>query len=363
VTEAERRQALQRAGALADVGRLDDAAAAYGELLRAEPDDVQALCGLSRCMGKMGRPVDGLELATRAAALAPASDWPHRLRSAHLLLLDRPRPALEAARAALALDPSGFVAMLSVLEAQVALRSGRAAADTAVAMVESHPGEPESHNAVGRAAMLRRDWARAEAAFREALRLAPQEPVYQSNLAVALERRGRRQEAMHHFRRAVETDPGNATVRRQLAHAIDRRLAVAGAGGGLVAVLAVSLVRRSDDPAAWAVASALAVLAIGVVLVLRWWRLRQFDETLRTFYRHERRRWRALRIEVAASLGVALVACLTLLGAVAWASRSWLVTAVAAVALVVVARYPGQYLWRRDVMPRLRARHRAARAS
>jgi tetratricopeptide (TPR) repeat protein len=362
VTEAERRQALQRASALADVGRLDDAAAAYGELLRAEPDDVHALCGLSRCMGKMGRPADGLELATRAAALAPESDWPHRLRSAHLLLLGRPRLALDAAWAALALDPGGFVAMLSVLEAQVALRSGPAAADMAKAMVESHPGEPESHNAVGRAAMLRRDWDRAEAAFREALRVAPQEPVYQSNLAVALERRGRRREAMHHFRRAVETDPGNATARRQLAHAIERRLAVAGVGGGLLAVFAFNLVRRSDDPVAWAVAGALAVLAIGVVPALRWWRLRQFDEALRTFYRHERRRWRALRIEVTAAVGVALAACLTLLGLVAWASRSWLATTVVAAVLVAAVRYPGLYLWRRDVLPRLQARHRAARA-
>src|SRR5262249_47042063 len=180
-----------RAGALVDVGRLEDAAAAYGELLRQEPDDVQALCGLSRCLGKMGRPADGLALAGRAVALAPASDWPHPLRSAHLPLIGRARPALDAAGAALSRDPSGFATLLSVFEAQVALRRRRPAADTARAMVETHAGEPESHNAVGRAAMLRRDWSTAEAAFREALRLAPQEPVYQSNLAVALERRGR----------------------------------------------------------------------------------------------------------------------------------------------------------------------------
>jgi Flp pilus assembly protein TadD len=362
VTGAERRQALQRAGVLADTGRLDDAVAVYAELLRVEPDDVQALCGLSRCLGKMGRPADGLELANRAAALAPASDWPHRLRSAHLLLLGRPRPALEAARAALAIDPGGFVAMLSVFEAQAALRKGRAAAETARAMVESHPGEPESHNAVGRAAMLRRDWARAEAAFREALRLAAQESVYQSNLAVALERRGRKREAMQHFRRAVETDPGNPTVRRQLAHAMDRRLAVAGLGGGLVAAVAVNAVRTLDDPAAWTVLGALMALVVGVVLAVRWWRLRQFDETLRTFYRHERRQWRALHREVAASLGLVLAACLGLLAVIAWLGHSWVVTMVAMVVLALLLRYPGLYLWRREVLPRLQARHRVLRA-
>jgi len=361
VTGAERRQALQRAGILADTGRLDDAMAVYGELLRVEPDDVQALCGLSRCLGKMGRPADGLELANRAAALAPASDWPHRLRSAHLLLLGRPRPALDAARAALSLEPGGFVAMLSVFEAQAALRKGRAAGETAAAMVENHPGEPESHNAVGRAAMLRRDWRRAEDAFREALRLAPQEPVYQSNLAVALERRGRRREAMQHFRRAVETDPGNPTVRRQLAHAIDRRLAMAGVGGGLVAALAINVVRRLDDPYAWAVAAVLVIAVCGVVLLVRWWRLRQFDETLRTFYRHERRQWRALRRDVAMLLVLVLCACLTLLAGIAYVTHSWPVTLVAMAALAVGLRYPGLQLWRREVLPRLQARHRAIR--
>jgi tetratricopeptide (TPR) repeat protein len=362
VTGAERRQALQRAGVLADAGRLDDAVAVYGELLRVEPDDVQALCGLSRCLGKMGRPADGLELANRAAALAPASDWPHRLRSAHLLLLGRPGPALEAARAALAIDPSGFVAMLSVFEAQSALRKGRAAAETARAMVESHPGEPESHNAVGRAAMLRRNWQRAEASFREALRLAPQESVYQSNLAVALERRGRKQEAMQHFRRAVETDPGNATVRRQLAHAMDRRLAVAGVAGGLGAGVVVNVVRGFEDPAAWAVMAAMLALVVGVVLAVRWWRLRQFDETLRTFYRHEQRQLRALHREMAASLGLLVAACFGLLAVIAWLGRSWVVTLVATVVMALLLRYPGMYLWRREVLPRLQARHRALRA-
>jgi Flp pilus assembly protein TadD len=362
VTGFERREALQRAGALADVGRLEDAAAVYGELLRAEPDDVQALCGMSRCLGKMGRPADGLELANRAAALAPASDWPHRLRSAHLLLLGRPRPALDAARSALALDPGGFVAMLSVLEAQVALRRGQAAADTARTMVESHPTEPESHNGAGRAAMLLRDWSRAEAAFREALRLAPQEPVYQSNLAVALERRGRRREAMLHFRRAVETDPGNATVRRQLAHAMERRLAVAGAGGGLVAVVAFNVVGRLSDPATWAVALALAGIVVGAVLGVRWWRLRQFDQALRTFYRHERRQSRTLRMVVAAALVAILSAGVALVAAVAWVSRSAPVTVVAILGLLLLYRYPGLQLWRREVLSRLQARQRADRA-
>lgn len=298
MTGATRRAVLDRAGALADVGRVRDAAAAYGELLREAPDDVHALCGLSRCLGKMGRPADGLELAGRAAELAPDSDWPHRLRSAHLLLLGRPRRALVAALAARDVDPVGFATLLSVFEAQVALRAGRDAAETAGAMVASHPAEAEAHNAVGRAAMMRRGWASAEDAFREALRLAPQEPVYQSNLAVALERRGRRREAMRYFRGAVRTDPGNPAVRRQLVHAIERRLATVCIAAAAVGIAAVAFVLDLGRPVTWAIAVGIGAGMLGALVVLRWWRLRQLDETLRTFYRHERRRWRAVGRDV-----------------------------------------------------------------
>lgn len=357
MTGAERRRTLGRAGALADAGRPADAMDLYGDLLRQEPDDVQAMCGMSRCLGKLGRPADGLRLADRAAAVAPADDWPQRLRSAHLLLLGRPREALEAARRARALYPTGFAALLSLFEAQAALRRRQQAAETAQAMVGEHPGEAESHNAVGRAAMLRRQWCAAEMAFREALRLAPHESVYQSNLALALERRGRRREAMVHFRRAVQTDPGNAAVRRQLVHAIDRRLALAGLAAGLVGGVGAGAAAHATRPVAWALAGAVVALVGGVVLLVRWWRLRQLDETLRTFYRHERRRWRGLRREVLACLAAAVAVCLAVVAVVAELSGSWAATAAAAAFLAAALRWAGLPAWRRRVLPRLQARH------
>ena len=357
MTGAERRRTLGRAGALADVGRPADAMTLYGDVLRAAPEDVQALCGMSRCLGKLGRPADGLRLAERAAALSPAHDWPQRLRSAHLLLLDRPRQALEAAGRARALDPTGFASLLSLFEAQVALRRRRQAAETAQAMVGEHPGEPESHNAVGRAAMLRRQWPAAQMAFGEALRLAPQESVYQSNLALALERRGRRREAMAHFRRAVQTDSANAVVRRQLVHAIDRLLAVAGVGAGLAGGAGASAAARATGPVAWALAAMAVALVAAVVLLVRWWRLRELDETLRTFYRHERRRWRALRREVLACLAAAVAVCLAAVAAVAELSGSWPATGAAAVVLAAALRWGGLPAWRRRLLPRLQARH------
>ena len=357
MTGSERRSALRRAGALADLGRADDAAALYGELLREEPEDVQALCGLSRCLGKLGRPRDGLELANRAAGLAPNNDWPHRLRSAHLLLLGRPRQALDAARAALAQDPAGFATLLSLFEAQLAARDGAGAGETAARMLADHAAEPESHNASGRVAMLRRDWAEAEDSFRASLRLAPQEPVYLSNLALALERRGRRREALQHFQRAVRTDPGNPIARRQLVHAIDRRLAVAGIGAGCAGVVVVRLARHETELVGLAAAAVLLLALVGLLVALRWWRLRQLDETLRTFYRHERRRWRGLRQAVLLWVGGVAAVCLVVVGVVAWFSRSAVAAVAVGVVLTVLLRYPGVRLWRLRVLPALQSRH------
>jgi len=357
VTCHERRSALDRAAALAQLGRVEDAAAIYRELVGQEPDDVHALCGLSRCMGKLGRAAAGLEIAERATALAPVNDWPHRLRSAHLLLLGRPGAALDAARTARTLDPRGFASLLSVFEAEVALRSGRSAMETARLMVRTHPGEPEAHNGAGRAAMMARDWGRAESAFREALRLAPHEPVYQANLGIALERRGRGREAMQHFRRAVSADPGNPVVRRQLVHAIDRRQALTGVGVGLVGGLGVSAVLNATELIAWAVAAAAGAVVLASVLALRWWRLRQLDETLRTFYRYERRRWRALRQHVLACVCGIGLASVALIATVGWLSRSWPAAAVSAALVLLALRFPGLHVWRREVVPKLHARH------
>jgi Flp pilus assembly protein TadD len=331
--------------------------AVYGDLLRADPDDVQALCGTSRCMGKVGRLDEGLRLANRAASLAPDDDWPLRLRSAHLLLLGRPREALEDALAARAADPTGLSPLLSVFEAQITLRQRHEAAATAGYMVAQHPGEPESHNAVGRAAMLRKAWPDAEEAFSEALRLAPAEPVYQSNLALALERRGRRREAMQLFRGAVQTDPGNAAARRQLLHAVDRRLAIVGVVGGALVVVGTRLAAHPGDPRVWLAAMLVLLPLLAVVMAVRWWRLRQLDESVRVFYRHERRRWRALRFEVAICGGAVLLAAVLVIVAAAEVTRSWEVAFLTTAALLAALRFAGMPLWRRRVLPRLHARH------
>jgi Flp pilus assembly protein TadD len=361
VIAPERGTALRRASALIDVGRVEDAASVYTNLLREEPDDVQSLCGLSRCLGKLGRTREGLELAERAAALAPEDDWPHRLRSAQLMQLGRTADGLRAAREAVRLDPDGFAPLLTLFEAETGRRMAGAATATADRVRRRYPSQPEAHNCVGRAAMLRRDWRAAEAAFREALQLRPQEPVYQSNLALAVERRGRKKEAMHLFQQAVRTDPGSQNARRQLVHAVQRRIAVLGLGAGVAGAVAAFAARRLLDTeawAAWAAAAAVVLLACAIGLGIRWWRLRSFDESVRRLYRMERKHPRALAlVALGAAVLTGVVAILGLVfGLVGWLTGSPLVGLGAVVLVLLLLRYPGLTLLQRHVLPVVLAR-------
>ncbi|MCS7160466.1 MAG: tetratricopeptide repeat protein [Gemmatales bacterium] len=73
-------------------------------------------------------------------------------------------------------------------------------------------------NRTGVSWLLQRDFAAAEAEFREALALAPEDFTTQYNLAVAAHLRGRTDEAERWYRRCLAQDPHFLPARRGLAH-------------------------------------------------------------------------------------------------------------------------------------------------
>ena len=356
---AERLRALRRGDELTGLGRYGEAAAVFSGVLGMDPEDVGAMCGLSNCLLALRRPREGLELAGRAAALDPERALAHSLRSRHLLALHRQREALAAAREGVRLRPDDYFALLTLFEVLHRRRDGREAEQTAARLVERYAGRAEPHNAVGRAALLRRDWRTAERAFREALRLRPQEPIYQSNLALTLERQGRKREAMALFEQAVRTDPGSSSARRQLAHAIDRRLAAIVGSGVLGVWVIVQLARLvPHQPGLLVVLAGAAVLVGAGVLAARWWWLRRLGEQVRLLYRWERRRARPMRLAAAAYVAVVAVACLMIaLVAALLVRRSPEVAAAIALAAGLALAIGGPRLWRRRLRPLLEERY------
>ena len=74
-------------------------------------------------------------------------------------------------------------------------------------VLERDPGMADAHVNLGRLYHLAGERGRAEAHYRDAVRLAPDDPVPHFNLGVLLEELGRREEAAHAYGQAVSRDP------------------------------------------------------------------------------------------------------------------------------------------------------------
>lgn len=91
-------------------------------------------------------------------------------------------------------------------------------------VVAQRPDNPRGHNNLAKAMHKRGDLARAEAHYREALRLKPDYATAHNNLAAALAEQGRGDQALYHYDQALQLDPDWAE-----AH-YNRGLALAGLG-------------------------------------------------------------------------------------------------------------------------------------
>jgi len=102
------REALERGAEHHRAGRWADAARAYADALREEPDNVDALALLGGAALRMGRPADALGVLLRAVTLAPEHALARLNQGRVLVALDRPAEAIDAFEAAIQARP-GFV--------------------------------------------------------------------------------------------------------------------------------------------------------------------------------------------------------------------------------------------------------------
>jgi len=82
---------IQRARALLEVGRWEQAQQELVGYLATAPQSVEGLCLLARCHQLAGRFHPMLDAAEQAIGAAPDNEWPHRLRSIALGKLGRVR--------------------------------------------------------------------------------------------------------------------------------------------------------------------------------------------------------------------------------------------------------------------------------
>lgn len=213
---------LERARYLVELHRFDEACSLLQNVVGREPDDPTAWCLLAQAYGGVERPLDALEAASRAAALAPEDDWPHRLRSVSLQELGAGESAVEAAREAVRTGSWGWQPhirlAIALVFAKGDLEEAHAEAERGV---ELAPNRPATHYALGLVASASRNPEEAELCFRRALALDPEHAPSHNALASMQLATGRWSPgslagAASGFRDAVQADPRAGPSARNL---------------------------------------------------------------------------------------------------------------------------------------------------
>jgi Tfp pilus assembly protein PilF len=211
---------VDRALALCDLGRLEDAEEALREALREEPEDPLAHGILALVLVDLDRGDEALRSASTTIALAPELSLGHVGRAQALLSLERFEDAEASANEAIRVDPEDSDPWVLLTAAQ--LGQGRwddaiSAADRALSL------EPESETARGlRAFALAMsesgaDWKEAAG---QTLAVAPDSAFAHALSGQAHLVRGGEREAAERFREALRLDPESELAQAGLADAM-----------------------------------------------------------------------------------------------------------------------------------------------
>ncbi len=204
---APAREALARASAHHQAGRLELAESGYREVLLLTPGDPDALFNLGRLLRRTGRGEEALQTYRQALSLNPASALAQLRVGETLTALGRAQEAVAALEAAVAMHPD-FAALQNSLG--LALReTGRlddalAACQRAVAL---EPGLGLARFNVGNLLREKGFLAEAVAAYRAAIGFEPGLAELHNNLGNVLKEMGHTEEALACYRQALTLKP------------------------------------------------------------------------------------------------------------------------------------------------------------
>ena len=214
------------ADALADAlehhrrGRLSEAEAAYRAVLRATPDEPDALHRLGIVAHQLGRNEVALQLIDRATVVNPVHPTYHNDAAMVLHALGRIDDAIARYRKALALEPNYPKAHNGI---GIALKDkgclGEAAASFRAA-VSLKPDYVAAQNNLANVLREQGDPAEATRAYRNALQLGPGSPELWYNIGGALQELGAFADAADACRKALALAPDFADARATLADAL-----------------------------------------------------------------------------------------------------------------------------------------------
>jgi Flp pilus assembly protein TadD len=336
---------LQRASALCDLNRNDEAVRLLSEILALNPDSSRAWGLKARAELALGDFNAALLSAKHGIAIAPEQEWHHRLASMALARLGKHDEAAWHAREAVRTAPHEFRALTNLARVLAPRRADRAqareAADRALALA---PEVVEAHLAYGAVAVAdgRRD--DAEAAYRNALAIDPQSSAAHNELArLGMQRGilaspGALARSAAGFATAVGADP-HASVSRRNLEVILRSFLPRVAYLVFLCALAMTQLANAGDQSLAGVVAVIA-LALPAIFAIRF--VLGLTAPLRAHL------WsivlRDTQIRVASALGFVALCCL-IVGAAApgddrskWAAGAFLASIATRVVLAVAIR-------------------------
>ncbi|MGA2164466.1 MAG: tetratricopeptide repeat protein [Solirubrobacteraceae bacterium] len=325
--------ALERAGALCELRRYPEAAALLRQAIASEPQNPAAWSLLAAAELNATNYEDGLMAAEKAISFAPDAGWPQRLAAHALRLRGRTEESIRHAREAIRLEPDGWQAHVSLARSLAAnnsdLPEAREAAERAITL---GPNEAEAHITAGVVAAAANDRSGAEASFRHALSIDPQNSVAHSELA-RMRMGGKYHtnpaglaEAAAGYATSVQVDPRAAQARRNL----EQVLRVFLAKTAYFIFIDAFLIARLGSGSGQAVARLLPVVLLAIPVGYAWRFIARLSTDLRKYLLHLLTHDR--KILLAVSLEALAVACLL---AAALAPHRRELAAVAAVSALI----------------------------
>jgi protein O-mannosyl-transferase len=197
--------------------RFDDATNEYAKAVQAGRGATVPLAAYGSALVQQKRFVEAVEPLQRVVDAEPRNESARENLAAALIRSGRPAAALPHLEQALKLDPArSFEIIASRGEAKLALGQIDDALKDFQQVANARPSAA-AWNDLARAHASRNDFANAERAYREAVRLDPDNYDARMNYGAMLSRAGRNDEALAHIREAARIAPENPEPRVYLA--------------------------------------------------------------------------------------------------------------------------------------------------
>ncbi len=202
-------QQLKRALELHQAGKLADAGVLYRDILKIDPNNVDALNLRGVLLQQGGQLPTAITLLQKATEIAPdyLAAWVN-LGNA-LQLTGRLTDAVDAFQKGMTLNPNMPEAANNLASVLNALKRHEEAVNACVSALKLRPDFAEVHINMGNALIGLGKPAEAENSYRRAIELRPANATAYFNLGNALSDLGRLEDALEQYRKAVALDAAN----------------------------------------------------------------------------------------------------------------------------------------------------------